>query len=279
MTKPDNPRTWLIVAIVATVVCSFLPFGQFLLYPFALFETFVHETMHAAAAVVTGGDVMGMHVNWDTSGLTKTRGGFSPLISTAGYLGALVVGLILLLAGRREERAPLTLMVLGGLTLVATAVFAGYGSRLIPLLGFGLGASLVSWGSMRASESDAGDKRTVFGGLMILATVGYLIVTGGALTWAVGLMIGVGAIAVGAWASRDIAQGTLIFLAVQNVLGSLEGLKVLFDISATGSGHSDAVNMAEMTGIPALIWALGWGVLGILVTGAVLVLFVRDGRR
>jgi hypothetical protein len=277
MTRPDNARGWLILAIIATVVCTFVPFGRFLLYPFALFETFVHETMHAFAAVATGGEVVGMNVNWNTSGLTQTRGGWNIVISTAGYLGSLVVGLGLLLAGRREERSPVALMVLGGLTLVATAVFAGYGSKLIPLIGFGLGASLVTWGSMQTG-ADTGDKRTWAGGVVILATLGYLTITGGALTWAVGLLIGLGAIAVGGWAPKWVSQATLIFLATQNVLASLEGLKVLFDLSVTSGGHSDAVNMANMTGIPAAFWALLWGVVGVVVTGAAMWLFVRDAR-
>jgi hypothetical protein len=250
-----------------------------LLYPFALFETFVHETMHAFAAVITGGEVLGMNVNWNTSGLTQTKGGWSPLVSTAGYLGSLIVGLGLLLAGRREDRSPVSLMVLGGLTLVSTAVFAGYGSKLIPLLGLGLGASLMTWGSMRASESSSGDKRMWGGGIIILATVGYLMVTGGALTWAVGLLIGMSAIAVGAWAPKWIAQGTLIFLAMQNVLASLEGLKVLFDLSITSGGHSDAMNMANLTGVPAAFWALLWGAVGITATAAAMWVFVRDARQ
>lgn len=276
MTRPHNARSWLLLAIIATVACTFIPFGHYLLYPFELFETFVHETMHALAAVVTGGSVSGMHVNWDTSGLTHTRGGWSLLISTAGYLGSLVVGLGLLIAGRREERSSVSLMVLGGFTLIATLFFAGYGSRAIPLIGLGLGASLIALGRVRLSDGKDGDKFVAFGGFSILATIAYLIITGGALTWAVGLLIGLGAIAVGAWAPRWIAQGTLIFLAVQNVLASLEGMKILFDVSVSSGGHSDAVNMASYTGLPAVFWALLWGVTGIAVTAAAFWLFWRD---
>lgn len=279
MNRPHNARSWLLVAIVATVACTFLPFGSYLLYPFALFETFVHETMHAFAAVITGGSVEGMHINWDTSGLTLTRGGFGTLISTAGYLGSLVVGLGLLIAGRREARAPVSLMVLGGLTLVATLFFAGYGNRTIPVIGLGLGASLIALGRVRLADGRQGDNFVAFGGFAILATVAYLIITGGALTWAVGLLIGLGAIAVGAWAPRWIAQGTLIFLAVQNVLGSLDALKVLFDIAVSSGGHSDAVNMAAHTGLPAVMWAVLWGVTGLIVSGGAFWLFWRDEQR
>jgi hypothetical protein len=41
-------------------------------------------------------------------------------------------------------------------------------------------------------------------------------------------------------------------------------LKTLFLISATTHMHSDAVNMQEVTTIPALFWALFWIALSIL---------------
>ena len=69
------PRQLLILASAVVCLCMFIPFGEYIVYPFRLFGTFVHETAHALAAVITGGRVMGMHVNWDTSGLTITQGG------------------------------------------------------------------------------------------------------------------------------------------------------------------------------------------------------------
>lgn len=274
--KESSAELWLLVALALSAVAAFLPFGHFLLYPFALFETFVHETCHALAAMLTGGSVLGMNVNWDTSGLTRTMGGSRFLTSSAGYLGTTIVGAALLLLARRTKRAPATLLVLGGLTLVATLLFAGYGAKWASVLGLGAGASLLALGRAQKSEGRSGDGYIATGGVLILAVVAYLIFTGGFLTWAVGLVIGLSALAVGAGAPRWIAHGYLMFLAVQTTLGSLAGLRVLLGLSMGGGGHSDAANMAELTGVPAVAWALGWGALGMIIVAAALGLFWRD---
>jgi hypothetical protein len=66
-----------------------------------------------------------------------------------------------------------------------------------------------------------------------------------------------------AWSPRW-AHFFLSFLAVQCCLNALYDLKTLFLISATTHMHSDAVNMQEVTTIPALFWALFWIALSIL---------------
>jgi hypothetical protein len=48
------------------------------------------------------------------------------------------------------------------------------------------------------------------------------------------------------------------FLAVQCCLNAFYDLRTLFLISATTEIHSDAVNMQQMTMVPATFWALFW---------------------
>jgi hypothetical protein len=48
---------------------------------------------------------------------------------------------------------------------------------------------------------------------------------------------------------------------VQCVLNALSDLKALFALSAPFSGltaHTDAVNMANATGVPAIFWTVAW---------------------
>jgi len=276
--EDSSARAWLIVAVVATVVGAIIPFGHFALYPFSLFETFVHEACHALAAVVTGGHVDGMNVNWDTSGLTLTRGGWQPAISSAGYLGSALVGAALLLAARRAKRAPAVLLTVGALTVAATFVFAGYGRSWIPILGFGLGASLIAYGRACRTDDRPGEKYTLYGGLLVLGVVAYLALSGGLLTWTVGLLIGLTAIAVASWAPRWMSHGALMFLGVHNSLDALGGVKTLVGISVSTDRHSDAVNMAHYTGVPSVVWALAWAVLAVAIVGGALWLFWRDDR-
>lgn len=56
----------------------------------------------------------------------------------------------------------------------------------------------------------------------------------------------------------------LSFLAVQCCLNAFYDLKTLFLISATTDLHSDAINMQQITLIPATIWALFWVVLSVM---------------
>jgi hypothetical protein len=84
-----------------------LPFGSTALYPFSLFVTLLHEFSHAVAAIVTGGSVQSISISSDTSGVTVTLGGTESLIAPAGYLGATLFGVGLLLAPLRWARAAL----------------------------------------------------------------------------------------------------------------------------------------------------------------------------
>jgi hypothetical protein len=274
-----SARQLLLVAAVVVFVSMWLPFGQYLVYPFRLFGTFVHETAHALAAVVSGGKVIGMHVNWDTSGLTKTQGGWRILISSSGYLGSILLGALLLYLGHRRDWAQPTLIGLGVATLLATFFFGGYGFALLPLLGLILGVSLV-WVGRIANECDATGGKFITGGVAALAaTVFYLAISGGLLTWVVGLAIGGAILATGLFASKLFAHVVLLFLAVQTSMDGFMAVRNLLFITMDGRGHSDAANMASYTGIPAIVWALLWGVMGIVMVGLSLWLFWKEEKR
>ena len=60
--------------------------------PFRFFVVLVHEVNHAAAALITGGEVLEIRTHWNESGHTLTKGGFFPLISAAGYVGSALWG-------------------------------------------------------------------------------------------------------------------------------------------------------------------------------------------
>ncbi|HET6266197.1 MAG TPA: M50 family metallopeptidase, partial [Acidobacteriota bacterium] len=52
-----NEKRVLLVAIVLTLALQLIPYGRWLTYPFLIFSTFIHETCHALATVLTGGKV------------------------------------------------------------------------------------------------------------------------------------------------------------------------------------------------------------------------------
>lgn len=275
-------RTLLIIATAMVVTAMFVPYGFFLVYPFRLFGTFIHEAAHAMAAVVSGGEVVGMHVNLDTSGLTLTRGGSRFLISSAGYMGSILVGAALLVAGRRRAWARNTLIVTGMLTLLATAFFGGYGSALLAILGFIIGFGFAFLGRQRALRSEkkmAGLPLTLTGLAFGVASLIYLGFSGALLTWTIGIIMG-GACLVIALSRKPLLQHlTVIFLGVQVAADGLHSIQHLLAFTTHDLGHSDAHSMAELTGVPATAWAILWGVLGIMVIIGAFILFFKDTRK
>src|SRR5436190_12678776 len=99
---------WFWAAAAVSLVVSLTPWAPFLLYPFKLFTTWVHECGHALMTVLTGGQVMSIRIEPDTSGVTQSlvpvgrvAGG---LIASSGYLGAALVGCLLMAATRVRRR-------------------------------------------------------------------------------------------------------------------------------------------------------------------------------
>lgn len=141
--------TTLLLATALSLALWFIPYARVLAYPFQLFVTFVHEGSHALASVLTGHSVSSLSVNFDTSGLTMTRvpveGEFfsKALISSAGYVGAMAFGALMLWLVRKRVKARVVLIgsavLIGGLT----AVF-GF---LAPLTNFSLNPFTVLAGA------------------------------------------------------------------------------------------------------------------------------------
>jgi len=212
----------LLVAATISILLWFIPYAEILAYPFRIFVTFIHEGGHALAALITGNSVSSLSVATNSSGETyTTQGGLISqlLISSAGYIGSMAFGAILLILIRKSVAARFVLLgsaiLIFGLTMI-------YG-LFKPLY------SGVAW-------------------------------TGIPFTLLAGSFISVGLILVARFASAKVASFFVSFLAVQCVLNALFDLKTVFFLSSPFAlpVHTDAVNMANATGIPAIFWAVIW---------------------
>jgi hypothetical protein len=146
---------WLAAAVCLAV--SLTPWGPFLLYPFTLFTTWVHECGHAVTAVLLGGSVTSITIEPDTSGLTRSlmpAGRVAQgLVASAGYLGASLVGCLLMAATRVEKRARPILRIIGAFMLFTVVIWMRnlFGALVVLAWGVTL-LALARKGSGRASR-------------------------------------------------------------------------------------------------------------------------------
>lgn len=233
----------LLIATTISLLLWFIPYAEILAYPFRIFVTFIHEGGHALAALVTGNSVESLSVAMNASGETYTsKGGmFSQLlVSSAGYLGSMAFGALLLVLIRKAIAARLVLLGSAAFILALTLIF-GF---LKPLFSFN------SWSG-----------------------IPFTLLAGGLLS--------IGLVAIARFASAKVAGFFVSFLAVQCVLNALFDLKtVFFMASPFASGPTtDAVNMANATGLPAILWAALWIVLALGILWFAMRLYVAGRDR
>ena len=212
----------LLIAATISVVLGFIPYAEFLTYPFRIFVTFIHEGGHALAALITGNSVASLSVATNASGETyTTQGGlFSQvLISSAGYLGSMAFGALLLILIRKAVAARIVLLSCGIFIFALTMIYGLFKPMFW----------MNAW---------SGIPFTLFAGLFISA----------------------GLILIAKFASGRVATFFVSFLAVQCVLNALTDLKTVFFLSSPfgPAVPTDAVNMANATGIPAIFWTVIW---------------------
>lgn len=114
----------LALALLGSLILLQLPFGGFVLYPFKVLNTWMHEISHGIVMLLAGVGFDRMDVYPDGSGLAfadSTADGVGKgLIAAAGYMGTPLWGVALLWLGQDEKTARRALAALGVL-LGATA--------------------------------------------------------------------------------------------------------------------------------------------------------------
>jgi len=183
-----------------------------LVYPLKIFVVLLHEVSHAAAAVATGGAVQRITLDPNQGGATYTMGGSRFVTLSAGYLGSLAWGTLMVLAARARRIHPdLVNGLIGGLVVALTALYVRNG--------FGIAFGVL------------------FGAALVLASR--------KLTLA---------------ANRSL----LLTLGMTSSLYAI--LDIKSDVLDRPHLPSDAHMLAELTGIPTLIWGLLWIGLALWVT-------------
>ena len=202
----DRSQKLLLAAGATSAVLWALPGFGIVTLPLVYLNTHIHELCHALAAAATGGMAERIVVNANGNGTTLTSGGWDLAISSAGYVGASLIGAFIIAMARNPKGAK---SVLTGL-----AVFLALGMAL--------------W------------------------------VRGGA----VGIAAGIGWVVLLLAGAYQLQGATLLFFAqfigVQQSLTSVLGLYILFKINVQTGLENDALSAQQVSGVPALIWALLW---------------------
>jgi hypothetical protein len=232
----------LLIAAALSIALWFIPFAEILTYPFRIFVTFIHEGGHAIAALMTGNSVESLSVAMNASGETYTRQGgllSQIFVSSAGYLGAMTYGALLLFLIRRAVAARVVLLGSAALILTLTLIY-------------GLWKPLTN---------------AAWAGIPFTLTAG--------------ILLSLGLVLLARYASARLATFFVSFLAVQCVLNALLDLKNVFFLSSPfqASVPTDALNMANATGVPAIIWAFLWISLSILILSTALRFYAVSRHR
>jgi hypothetical protein len=105
-------------------------------------------------------------------------------------------------------------------------------------------------------------------------------ISGLPFTLLAGVLISAGLFAVARFASARVATFLVSFLAVQCVLNALLDLKTVFFLSSpfVTTVPTDAVNMANATGVPALFWSVLWIATSVLILGVAVRQYVGSRR-
>ncbi|MEW6732903.1 MAG: M50 family metallopeptidase [Acidobacteriota bacterium] len=258
----------LLLATVITLGIGLIPYAELATYPFRLFVTFVHETGHAIATLLTFGSVRGMNINPDGSGVTYALGGWTFVLASAGYLGSTIFGAMLLLLCHRGSMAKKILAAIS-LGLFSTLMFTsiGYLAFIILIAMAGIG---IFWYTKPTLSNPAKIGLAAGAGILFFILLSLLSITGNLFTWVANLSLAIALFVSAKYLQPRAAHFLLSFLAVQCCLNALFDLKTLIWLSALTSTHSDALIMQSQTGIPAVMWAVVWAAISLVILGAAL---------
>jgi hypothetical protein len=200
-----------LAGLTAWLMAVWLLWWSPVIYPLKLFVVLLHETSHALMAVATGGRVDRLVITADQGGICYCPGGNAFLTLSAGYLGSLLWGALILTLARARRPAPHnTTTAIGVAVLALTALFV----------------------------------RNMFGVLF-------------------GVLFGAALVALRG-AGRTVHVLTLTALGLTSCLYAL--LDIKSDVIDRPHLPSDAYMLAQMTGVPTVVWGVLWIALGVAVS-------------
>ena len=123
--------------LTAMFVVAMVFWNSVLIYPIKLFVVILHEFSHGLAAVLTGGEIVKIEINERVGGVCWTRGGSRFLVASAGYLGSIVWGGLILTIAARSKYDKILGMVTGALLIFVSLLYIRNLFGFLFTVGFG----------------------------------------------------------------------------------------------------------------------------------------------
>ena len=131
----------------------FLCWDYPIFYPLKLLVVFFHESSHALATLLTGGSVKELVINDRQGGHVVSFGGNRFIITSAGYLGSLLWGILIYMLSVKTDYDKLIMSILAGCILVITVLFSNSTFSLI----FGFVSSVLMFLSAKFLDTGYND--------------------------------------------------------------------------------------------------------------------------
>ncbi|MCX6149259.1 MAG: M50 family metallopeptidase [Ignavibacteriales bacterium] len=199
-----------VTVLLIAVTITYLFWNSFFIYPVKLFVVLLHELSHCIFALVSGGSVTEIKIDYQVGGECLVKGGNPYLIASAGYLGSLLLGGLLFISSNKYKFSKYFCTVLSLIFLIAC----------ITLI------------------------KSPFG---ILFTIGFSIIL---------------------FFSPRILPN-IVHSYLFKILGTISCLYTIIDIKddliTSEYRRTDAQILADLTGVPAIIWGISIFIISVLV--------------
>ena len=145
-TKSLKQLDWQMLGILAGMfLIAVIFWDTIVIYPIKLFVVILHEFSHGLAAILTGGSIVKIEVDPLIGGVCYTRGGSLFIVASAGYLGSILWGGLILILASRTRHDKIVGMVIGGLLVLLSMLYIRNLFGFLFTTGFGVALAAISY--------------------------------------------------------------------------------------------------------------------------------------
>ncbi|MFC1669024.1 M50 family metallopeptidase [Spirochaetota bacterium] len=135
----------ILISLLVICLLIILFWNTIVVYPIKIFVVLLHEISHGIAAVITGGSIVKIEISSNQGGVCYTLGGLRFIILSAGYLGSMFWGGLILVMASRSKFDKYISIIIGVIILIITAVFIRNAFGLIYGIVFSLVMVALGW--------------------------------------------------------------------------------------------------------------------------------------